>query len=172
MKRILLTLSLLFTLSITAQDGYNLTDEAYQAINNKVNKLDSINARNYADIIANSSLISYEHYKTKTRPKSNSASYYYIQSELTTEERQEQLSNGCSKCVTVNFSLYGDSYSFQEVYGSFEYLFDIWKSQFLDSSTADNIESFKYRTVQNKAIGVDVRMSNANGNWNIYNWSN
>ncbi|OBX17735.1 MULTISPECIES: hypothetical protein [Bizionia] len=170
MKKIFITLTLLASIITTAQDGYNLPDSNYESIFKNVTQLDSLTARQFANSIVGNSKTNYTFLSAKNRD--DSATYYFIQSGLSDSEIQEQKEMGCVQCMTVNFTVYGNRYVFLNVTGSLKDLLPTWNREFLPAATPELIkESFKYREVKNRSTGVDVRLTDEGGVWQIYNWS-
>ena len=170
MKKILLTFALLAAIVTSAQDGYNLPEQTYKDIKAKVSQLSESSARSFADGIANSAPTQYVWYKTKKGDKY--VRYYYSRTDLSEKEQKDQEDFGCSKCFIVDFILYPQGLQFDQVNGSFEDLFPTWQREFLNSATKANFnESFKYRDVNNRKVGTDIRFARAGGLWQIYNWS-
>lgn len=170
MKKLLLTLTLFSCMYAIGQDGYNLPESNYQTIFKKVNHLDSLSALQFANSIVSATNDKYTFLSAKKRDKS--ATYYYIESGLSASEVQEQKETGCSKCMRVNFTVYGNRYVFLDVSGSLNDLLPTWKKEFLPSATPELINSsFKYREVKDRNTGVDVRLTEQGDVWQIYNWS-
>lgn len=170
MKKLLLTITLLSCLTISAQNGYELPEATYQSIFKKVNQLDSLSARQFSNSVVSATKTPYTFLLAKKRDKS--ASYYYIESGLSASEVQEQKETGCSKCMRVNFTVYGNRYVFLDVSGSLNDLLPTWNKEFLPSATPELINSsFKYREVKDRNTGVDVRLTQQGDVWQIYNWS-
>ncbi|MGJ5643224.1 hypothetical protein [Formosa sp. S-31] len=180
MKKLLYSIAFLSSLFISAQNGYELSDLKYKEVSNKVNKLDSLTARAFADGIASAAATDYDFLTVKTID--NNSVYYYIPSELTPEEILDQKQMGCDKCMRVIFNVYYDGADkdleikgkqrlvFREVVGKFLDLYPTWNREFLPSATPELIkDSFKYRVVQNRNLDLNVRLDKVGGVWRIFN---
>jgi len=182
-KLLLLTLILTFGI-IQAQDGYNLSDETYKEIKKKVNHLDSISARMFADEIVKSVNTEYTFLKVLKYPKRKIYSYYYIPSSIYDSDYKEQMNYGCEACFVVHFNVFYDGsnedleiegtqrFRFHFVGGSYLELFPTWKREFLPSAIKEEaLDNFRYRDVVNRTLGVNVSLSKHSGVWELRNRS-
>ena len=153
-----------------AQNGYELTQDQYIAIQHRLVKSDTIEARAFASSIAGTAATPHQHIRTKVSDN-GTVKYYYGRLDLTQKEQKDQQDFGCVRCMIVYFRSVNNSLQFYKVSGSLEDLQPTWQREFLPTATMEMInESFKYREIKNKEIGTDVRLQQNGDTWTIYNW--
>lgn len=175
MRKLLFTIALIGSLICNAQTDIDIVIQ-------KINNLDSISARTFANEIAESSKTGYEFFKLKKREKYNQYIYYYIQKGLNQEEKEEQRQNGCDKCINVVFNVYYDGANkdleiegkqrlrFDYINGSFLDLFPTWKREFDPEATHESIMNGENDIVRNGNVRV-YQFVKFNGVWEIRNQS-
>lgn len=152
MKNLLL-ITCLFFLSFLANAQDN-------TIKNKIDNFDSITAPVFADSIAYSAKTPYVFLKLQKNTVRNEFTYIYIPSNLTAQERKDQMDFGCDKCMRVNFDVYYDGANkdleikgkqrliFRNVRGSFLDLYPTWKREFFKEGTPEQVvDDLNYRMV-------------------------
>lgn len=140
MKKLLLV-TCLFFISFTAFSQEN-------TIKNRIDNFDSITAPVFADSIAYSAKTPYEFLKRQTTRSRNELIYVYIPSNLTDQERKDQLDLNCDKCMRVNFDVYAQRLVFRNVQGSFLDLYPTWQREFFAEATPEQtIDDIKFRMV-------------------------
>ena len=181
MKKALL-ISLLFSFfSLTAQTP---SESEVQVIMQKINNLDSLSARQFADEIAFSTKTRFQFYELKTYKKGRILKYNYINMDLSEDQQQKIETYGCDQnCLTVEFKVYYEGgnpdleiigekkIAFSKV-GSFRFLdiFPTWKRVFYKNSTEEDVLSFKNNHIYLANTGV-FRFQKFNNFWTLKNQS-
>ena len=181
MKKALLFVLMLSCFCLTAQSP---GESEVQEIMRKINNLDSLSARQFADEIAFSAKTRFQFYELKTYKKGRILRYNYINMDLSEDQQQKIETYGCDQnCLTVEFKVYYEGgnpdleiigekkIAFSEV-GSFRFLdiFPTWKREFYPNATKENAANFKNNHVYLANTGV-FRFQKFNNFWTIRNQS-
>lgn len=166
----LLSLLLLIASCAFAQDGYKLSDGEYENLNAKVTGLSEEQAVALTERFAKASPEDYVFLKTTKAKKG--LRVIYSRTDLTPEEKAEQEQSGCVRCFLVFFRNGADGYNLYQVFGTYDELFPIWKTEFFPSADYDEAQdNFRHRDIVNRATGTDIRLRKSGDVWQIVNAS-
>ena len=173
MKKALLFVLMLSCFSMTAQTP---SESEVQEIIHKINNLDSLSARQFADKIALSAKTDFQFYELRSLKKGRILRYNYIKMDLSEDQQQEIKHYGCNQnCLSVEFEVFellgSKKAAFSKV-GSFMFsdIFPTWKREFSSNSTEEDILNFKNNNIYLGNKGV-FRFQKFNNFWTIRNQS-
>jgi hypothetical protein len=174
MKKLLL-ITCLFLLSLTSNAQEN-------TVKTKIDNFDSITAPIFADSIAFSAKTPYTFLKLQKNVRQHQYTYLYIPSNLTEQERKDQLDFNCDKCMRVNFNVYYTGANedleiqgtqrlvFDTVNGSFLDLYPTWSREFYaDATKQDVLDDLNFRIVYKGNLRL-YSFEKGNNSWTIRNY--
>lgn len=168
MKKLLTLLLLLATSFAFAQDGYKLSEGEYESFKAKVNNLSEPEAIALAERLAKASPDDYVFLKSKKAK--TGMGVILSRTDLTPEEQKKQEDNGCVRCFQVLFRNGDTGYNLFQIFGTYDELFPIWKTEFLTSADYhEAMDNFRQRDIKSTKTGTDIRLMQNGNMWTIIN---